>query len=127
MRRRARPFTSFALVMGISMSITAFPVLVRILQDRKLFHSELSQAATLCAAIGDVTAWCILAFVVAIAGAANVRTAALSLMLVGVYVAAMMFIVKPLLRQLLEGSLLHELGQPKESSLWSWELSSFRH
>jgi Kef-type K+ transport system membrane component KefB len=101
-------FTSFALVMGISMSITAFPVLVRILQDRKLFHSELGQAATLCAAIGDVTAWCILAFVVAIAGAANVRTAALSLMLVGVYVAAMMFIVKPLLRRLLEGSLLHE-------------------
>jgi Kef-type K+ transport system membrane component KefB len=101
-------FTSFALVMGISMSITAFPVLVRILQDRKLFHSKLGQMATLCAAIGDVTAWCILAFVVAIAGAANVRTAAFSLMLVGVYVAAMILIVRPLLRRLLEQSLLHE-------------------
>ena len=101
-------FSSFALVMGISMSITAFPVLVRILQDRKLFHSKLGQIATLCAAIGDVTAWCILAFVVAIAGAANVRTAALSLMLVGVYVAVMILIVRPLLRRLLEESLLHE-------------------
>ena len=101
-------FISFALVMGISMSITAFPVLVRILQDRKLFHSKLGQIATLCAAIGDVTAWCILAFVVAIAGAANVRTAALSLMLVGVYAAVMILIVRPLLRRLLEQSLLHE-------------------
>jgi K+:H+ antiporter len=101
-------FISFALVMGISMSITAFPVLVRILQDRKLFHSKLGQMATLCAAIGDVTAWCILAFVVAIAGAANVRTAAFSLMLVGVYVAAMILIVRPLLRRLLEQSLLDE-------------------
>ena len=101
-------FISFALVMGISMSITAFPVLVRILQDRKLFHSKLGQMATLCAAIGDVTAWCILAFVVAIAGAANVRTAAFSLMLVGVYVAAMILIVRPVLRRLLEQSLLQE-------------------
>ena len=101
-------FISFALVMGISMSITAFPVLVRILQDRKLFHSKLGQMATLCAAIGDVTAWCILAFVVAIAGAANVRTAAFSLMLVAVYVAAMVLIVRPVLRRLLEQSLLYE-------------------
>jgi K+:H+ antiporter len=99
--------------MGISMSITAFPVLVRILQDRKLFHSRLGQIATLCAAIGDVTAWCILAFVVAIAGAANVRAAAFSLMLVGVYVAGMIFIVKPLLRRLLGRSLLHELEPTK--------------
>ena len=101
-------FTPFALVMGISMSITAFPVLVRILQDHKLFHSRLGQVATLCAAIGDVTAWCILAFVVAIAGAANVRTAALSLVLVGVYVAGMILIVRPLLRRFLGGSLVHE-------------------
>ena len=101
-------FTPFALVMGISMSITAFPVLVRILQDRKLFHSKLGQIATLCAAIGDVTAWCILAFVVAIAGAANVRTAFLSLALVAVYVAGMIFVVKPVLGRLLGQSLLHE-------------------
>jgi Kef-type K+ transport system membrane component KefB len=101
-------FTPFALVMGISMSITAFPVLVRILQDRELFRTKLGQIATLCAAIGDVTAWCILAFVVAIAGAVNVRAAAFSLMLVGVYVAAMILIVRPLLRRFLGQSLLEE-------------------
>jgi Kef-type K+ transport system membrane component KefB len=101
-------FTPFALVMGISMSITAFPVLVRILQDRRLFHSKIGQVATLCAAIGDVTAWCILAFVVAIAGAANVRTAAATLLLVGVYAAGMIIIVRPFLRRLLEGFLLDE-------------------
>ena len=101
-------FMPFAMVMGISMSITAFPVLVRILQDRKLFHSKLGQIATLCAAIADVTAWCVLAFVVAIAGAANAKTALFSLILVGVYVVAIIFIVKPLLRRLLEQSLLQE-------------------
>ena len=99
-------FTPFALVIGISMSITAFPVLVRILQERKLFRSKLGQIATICAAIGDVTAWCILAFVVAIAGAANVRTAAFSLMLVALYAVAMIFLIKPLLRRLLGQSLL---------------------
>ena len=53
-----------------------------------------------------MTAWCILAFVVAIAGAANVRTAAFSLMLVALYAVAMIFLVKPLLRRLLGQSLL---------------------
>lgn len=101
-------FTPFALIMGISMSITAFPVLVRILQDRNLFRSKLGQIATVCAAIGDVTAWCILAFVVAIAGAANVRSAVFSLMLVAIYAVAMIFIVKPLLRRLLGQSLVRE-------------------
>lgn len=101
-------FVAFALIMGISMSITAFPVLVRILQDRKLFRTKLGQTATLCAAIGDVTAWCILAFVVAVAGAANVKAAVFDLAMVGVYVAIMLFLIRPILRQLLEGSLLDE-------------------
>src|SRR6266705_1005922 len=60
---------SFALFMGISMSITAFPVLVRILQDRGIFKTSLGSTATACAAVDDVTAWCVLAFVVAIARA----------------------------------------------------------
>ena len=95
------------------MSVTAFPVLVRILQDRKIFRSKLGQIATVCAAIGDVTAWCILAFVVAIAGAANVRAAAFSLMLVALYVVAMIFLVKPLLRRLLGQSLADETEPTK--------------
>jgi Kef-type K+ transport system membrane component KefB len=109
-------FTPFALIMGISMSITAFPVLVRILQDRKIFRTKLGQTATLCAAIGDVTAWCILAFVVAIAGAVNLRAAAFNLALVVVYVAIMIIAIKPLLHRLLVGSLLDE-SEPSKGVL----------
>ena len=116
----------FALFMGPSMSITAFPVLVRILQDRKLFSTKLGQIATLCAAIGDVTAWCVLAFVVAIAGAANYRAAGFSLALVGLYVVIMVALVRPLLARLLGGSLHEDSSRPRMSSLSSSVSSSFR-
>lgn len=109
-------FISFALFIGISMSITAFPVLVRILKDRKLFGTSLGQSATLCAAIGDVTAWCILAFVVAIAGAANVRAAAFNLALVGLYVVVMIALIRPFLGRLLRRS-LHDEFEPGKGVL----------
>jgi Kef-type K+ transport system membrane component KefB len=54
----------FALFMGVAMSITAFPVLARILTDRGMTRSELGVAALTCAAINDVMAWCLLALVV---------------------------------------------------------------
>jgi Kef-type K+ transport system membrane component KefB len=63
------PFTVFALFMGTSMSVTAFPVLARILSDRGLQRTRLGSIAITCAAIDDITAWCLLAFVVAIARA----------------------------------------------------------
>ncbi len=88
-------FTSFALFMGISMSITAFPVLVRILKDRGLFKTSLGATATACAAVDDVTAWTILAFVVAVARATSVGGAAFSLGLVVVFVALMLMVVRP--------------------------------
>jgi Kef-type K+ transport system membrane component KefB len=62
-------FTVFALFMGISMSVTAFPVLARILTDRGLQRTRLGSIAITCAAVDDITAWCLLAFVVAIARA----------------------------------------------------------
>jgi len=80
--------------MGISMSITAFPVLVRILQDRGIFKTPLGSTATACAAVDDVTAWSILAFVVATARATSVGGAAFSLGLVLVFVAVMLFVLK---------------------------------
>ena len=58
--------TSFALFMGVSMAITAFPVLARILGDRQLQRTPMGVLALTCAAIGDVTAWCLLAFVVSV-------------------------------------------------------------
>jgi K+:H+ antiporter len=59
-------FTSFALFMGVAMSITAFPVLARILTDRRMTKTELGVMALTCAAADDVTAWCLLAFVVGV-------------------------------------------------------------
>ena len=58
------PFTSFALFMGAAMSITAFPVLARILTERNLLQSRLGTVAIACAAVDDVTGWCILAYIV---------------------------------------------------------------
>ena len=88
-------FLAFALFMGISMSITAFPVLVRILRDRGIFKTSLGSTATACAAVGDVTAWCVLAFVVAIARATSVGGAVFNLGLVLVFIALMLFVIKP--------------------------------
>ena len=66
------PFASFALFLGVALSITAFPVLARILTDRKMHTTPLGVLALGCAALGDVTAWCLLAFVVEI-GRASCR------------------------------------------------------
>jgi Kef-type K+ transport system membrane component KefB len=62
----AVPFVSFALFVGVAMAITAFPVLARILSDRGLTRTELGSVALSTAAISDVSAWCLLAFVVGV-------------------------------------------------------------
>lgn len=59
-------FTEFALFMGAAMSVTAFPVLARILSERNLLQTKVGALTIACAAVDDVTAWCILALVVAI-------------------------------------------------------------
>src|SRR6185503_12343961 len=59
-------FNAFALFIGVAMSITAFPVLARILEDRGLTQTQLGSIAITCAAVDDVTAWCILALVIAL-------------------------------------------------------------
>jgi len=81
------PFTAFGLFCGIALSITAFPVLARILSDRHLTNTPLGATALTCAAVGDVTAWSILALVVAItASGGTVQT------LVGIVVSSAMFV-----------------------------------
>ena len=76
-------FAAFALFLGIAMSITAFPVLVRILRERGLSRTFLGGTAVTCAAVDDVTAWSLLAMVVAVANAqgawASIRTVLLAL------------------------------------------------
>ncbi len=88
-------FTAFALFVGVSMSITAFPVLLRILADRGITHSPLGQTAIACAALGDATAWCLLALIVAAAQATGWLTAGLNLVCVVLFVAIMLGVVKP--------------------------------
>ncbi|PYV68217.1 MAG: cation/H(+) antiporter [Acidobacteria bacterium] len=106
-------FLAFALFMGISMSITAFPVLVRILQDHGIFKTPLGSTATACAAVGDVTAWIMLAFVVAIARTTSLGGAAFNLGLVLVFVALMLFAIKPKLPGWLGQQALERLNPGK--------------
>jgi Kef-type K+ transport system membrane component KefB len=91
-------FTSFALFMGVAISITAFPVLARILTDFGLARTELGVIALGCAAIDDVTAWCLLAFVsgVATAQVGQGLWVALGTM---IYITFVFLIVRPLLKR----------------------------
>lgn len=59
-------FTSFSLFIAVSMSITAFPVLARIVTDRGIHKTRMGAIALTCAAVDDVTAWCLLALVVSV-------------------------------------------------------------
>jgi Kef-type K+ transport system membrane component KefB len=94
------PFASFTLFLGVAMSITAFPVLARILSDKQLTRTELGVIALSCAATGDVTAWCLLAFVVGVAKAEigdGLMVAAGTV----AYITVMIVLVKPLLGRLI--------------------------
>ena len=90
------PFPAFALFLGVSMSITAFPVLARILTDRRIHTTTLGVMALSCAAIDDVTAWCLLAFVVSVVQAHNenpIFTVALTV----AFIVGMLTVLRPLL------------------------------
>ncbi len=94
------PFLAFGLFMGIAMSITAFPVLARILHERGLTKTALGSLAITCAAADDVTAWCILAAVVAVVQAGSAISALFTVFLSLVYVIAMFKLVRPWLQRL---------------------------
>ena len=93
------PFTSFALFMGIAMSITAFPVLARILSDLGMVRTDLGVVALTCAAVDDVTAWCLLALVVGVVQAAT-GTAAVVIALTLAFIFFMFAIVRPLVSRI---------------------------
>jgi Kef-type K+ transport system membrane component KefB len=89
------PFTSFSLFLGLAMSITAFPVLARILQDCGLTRTHLGTIALTCAAVGDVTAWCLLAFVVGVVNASTGGAILAAALTIG-FIAVMFGVVRPL-------------------------------
>ncbi len=94
------PFMAYALFMGIAMSITAFPVLARILRERKMTTTPVGGMAVICAAINDITGWCLLAVVIAIAKAGNISNALITIGLSIVFVAVMTAIVRPVLKSI---------------------------
>ncbi len=93
-------FISFALFIGISMSITAFPVLARIVQEKGLTKSHLGTISIASAAFNDVTAWCVLAAVIAISKTGSLYSSLFNIGLAVAYILVMMFLVKPFLKRI---------------------------
>lgn len=91
------PFLPFMLFLGISMSITAFPVLARILEERLMQSTSLGAIAIMCAAVDDVSAWSLLAVAMALIPSAN-HSVALSyrFLWLGAYLVVMFLIIRPL-------------------------------
>ena len=102
----------FILFMGAAMGITAFPVLARILTDRKLMHTRVGTFAISCAAVDDVSAWCLLAVITVVArpetsqAALPFRFAAL-----GLYILAMVVLIRPALRRWLPANEAPSIGR----------------
>jgi Kef-type K+ transport system membrane component KefB len=92
-------FTSFGLFLGIAMSITAFPVLARIVQERGIHKTKLGSIVITCAAADDVTAWCILAAVIAIVKAGSFTSSLYVMVLALFYVIVMLKLVRPFLKK----------------------------
>jgi Kef-type K+ transport system membrane component KefB len=83
--------------MGAAMSVTAFPVLARILADRGLTRTPLGVMAIACAAVDDVTAWCILAAVVVVARAGALNELVPTLAGAALYLLVMFTVVRRVL------------------------------
>ncbi len=91
-------FTPFALFLGAAMSVTAFPVLARVLAERRMQHTEAGTVAIASAAVDDVTAWCVLAVVVVIARAGSTSLPLWATLAgIAVHVGLMLGIARPLL------------------------------
>ncbi|MBD3581934.1 cation:proton antiporter domain-containing protein [Flavobacterium selenitireducens] len=95
-------FLSFSLFLGIAMSITAFPVLARIVQERNIHKTKLGAIVITCAAADDITAWCILATVIAIVKAGSFVSSLYVIGMAIVYVILMLNVVRPFLKRVAE-------------------------
>lgn len=93
----AVPVSTFALFIGTAMSITAFPVLARILTERNMLRSKVGSIAISCAAVNDITAWCLLAFIIARVRAGAGTPMWLTLGGLVIYVAFMFLVMRPFL------------------------------
>ena len=92
-------FAPFALFLGAAMSITAFPVLARILTDRGLYKTRIGTVALTVGAVDDVTAWCMLAVVITVARASGMLTSIGKILILMVFIAFMIYIVRPMMHR----------------------------
>jgi Kef-type K+ transport system membrane component KefB len=88
---------SFMLLVGTAMAITAFPVLARLLEERRMLATSIGVLALLCAAIDDVIGWCLLALVIALIHATGAASVAITIALLGLFVGVMLGVVRLLL------------------------------
>jgi len=114
-------FTSFGLFMGIAMSITAFPVLARIVQERNIHKTPLGALVITCAAADDITAWCVLAAVVALVKAGSLVSALYIMALALAYVLLMVKLVRPLLMR--AAAQTTASGKPRKSAVATFFLT----
>jgi Kef-type K+ transport system membrane component KefB len=92
-------FLSFGLFIGIAMSITAFPVLARIVHERGIHKTRLGAIVITCAATDDITAWCILAAVIAIVKAGSFVSSLYTIAIAVSYVFIMIKVIRPFLKR----------------------------
>ena len=112
------PLLSFVLFLGVALSITAFPVLARILTERRLTHTPVGALAITCAAIDDVTAWCLLALISAVVKASGLANVGFTVLFSALYCLAMWFIARPLLARLLKER-TERVGISQRVVVWS--------
>jgi Kef-type K+ transport system membrane component KefB len=106
-------FVAFALFIGVAMSITAFPVLARILEEGGLSKTYVGMTAIVCAAVDDVTAWCLLALVVAVSKSAGFGGLLVPILFSLLFAGAMLYLVKPQLERIVR----KELNNGKPSTV----------
>lgn len=95
-------FSSFSLFLGIAMSITAFPVLARILQERRMNKTRIGAMVITCAAANDIAGWCLLASVIAVVKAGSFASSLYNILLAGAYIVLMLKVIKPFLKKVSE-------------------------
>lgn len=93
-------FIPFALFIGIAMSITAFPVLARIIKEKNLSDTRYGSMAITCAAADDITAWYILALIIAFSISGSLSSSIVLLLFIALYVIIMFYVIRPLLAKI---------------------------
>jgi Kef-type K+ transport system membrane component KefB len=97
---RGVAFLPFSLFIGIAMSITAFPVLARIVRERGIHNKRVGTIVISCAAVNDITGWCLLAAVIAITKAGSFVSSIYVILLSVAYVLIMILVVRPFLKRI---------------------------